>query len=318
MRLTNRPIIAIVGLGEWGEKLVRIATHLNVPIHGFDIESSKTRRIKRLYPMLETHTSAASLLNDARISAVMIATPPLTHYMLSRRALIAGKHVLIEKPMTQSVSQAQALTTLATASDRIIMVDHTYIFSPALTRVRRLVHSDFIGRLIRIESVRNGGHPRKDSSVLWDFAPHDITIAQFLMGALPTGVQTLALPYKKNTLLDDATIQLVFTDSDVRYLAHVSWNDSTKTRSLICVGEKASLTLSWDGTRETLTHDVSGTRRLIHTAQKEPLEEMFLHFISSIRSGKQPVSNGEMGYQVVRIIAALHESWKNDGAKIIL
>lgn len=310
------PSIAIVGLGGWGEKLVLAATRLYIPLHGFDIRPLQARKIKHIYPTLQVHTSFQHILQDPTISAVVIATTPSTHYTLTRMALQAGKHVLIEKPMTQDIREARELLRLASRVDRFIMVDHTYLFSPALIVARRLMETGSIGKILRIESVRLSSRALADSTILWDFASHDVAIAQFLLKRRPDKVRTLAEPYRPGLALEDATVELCFTQDSVRYLSHVSWNDPIKERTLTIIGKRGALILRWDAGHELLLRARNGTCALLKTPAKEPISEMLDHFIRCISTGKQPVSNGETGYQIVRIVTALHESWKKHGTLI--
>lgn len=313
---TVYPSIAIVGLGGWGEKLVSAATRLRIPLHGFDIRAIQARKIQRTYPELQIHTSFRHVLEDPAISAVIIATTPSTHYRLAQMVLQGRKHVLIEKPMTQDVREARQLLKLALRIGRFIMVDHTYLFSPALLTARRLVIAGAIGKLLRIESTRTGSRPLADSTILWDFASHDVAIAQFLLHHLPHSVRTFAAPYSPGLALEDATIELSFPQDSVRYLSHVSWNDPIKERTLTMIGGKGALILRWDAGHEILLRARNGTLTRLKTPAKEPLIEMLNHFMHCIHTGKQPDSNGQTGYDVVRTIAALHKSWKKHGARI--
>lgn len=316
MRALHHPIIAIVGLGEWGETLIHVACRMGIPLHGFDRRLLQAKQIKRRYPLIHVHTSLAGILDDNNIAAVILATPPSTHYALARTVLRAGKHVLIEKPMTQNVIHARVLLQSAASAHRIIMVDHTYVFSPSLHVARRLIRSGLIGNLKRIDSVRLGGHAFKDSTVLWDLAPHDIAISRFLLGTYPSYVQTIGKPYTQKAILDEANIELLFTAPVVRYRSRLSWNAPTKSRILTCVGDKGVLHLSWDRMNEQLLHRTKNRKMPINTPHKEPLAEMLTHFISCITTNRQPVSSGQSGYDVVRMVTALHESWKRNGAII--
>ena len=245
-----RPSVAVIGLGGWGEKLVSAASRLPVRLHGFDIRPSRARMMKRAYPALEIHPSFKHILEDPHILGVVIATTPSTHYTLARAVLLAHKHVLIEKPITQSLREAQQLISLASRVKRIIMVDHTYLFSPAVLTAHKLVAKGIIGKLIRFESIRTHSRALSDSTILWDFAPHDVAVAQLFMQHIPDSVRPLAVPYERNVTLEDATIELNFTESAVRYLSHISWNDPGKERLLTIIGDKGALVLQWDAGRE--------------------------------------------------------------------
>jgi len=317
MDTTNHPHIAVIGLGMWGEKLVRVATGFGLPLSGFDLRTDQAKRVKRQYPTIKLYTSIDTLLNEKSIAAVLIATPPSTHYQIAKAALCAGKHILIEKPMTQHVHEARELVRLATRAHRILMVDHTYLFSPAINKAKALLKNNAIGKIHRIESVRLGGAIVPNSTVLWDFASHDIAIAEYLLEKRPVNVCTKAKAFLPGNTLDEATIELTFA-GNIRYQGRVSWNNPTKERSLTIIGELGAFLIRWEGKNETLTRQKLNRITNIKTSSKEPLREMLHYFLRSIATKGNSISSGETGLEVVKILSALHTSWRQRGVNIKL
>lgn len=317
MNMFMRPSVCIIGLGVWGKHLVRVATQLDIPVFGFDHNRRVMHSVKLRFPKLQICDSFEHVLNDDRITGIVIATPPLTHYTLAARALRAGKHVLIEKPMVERLTQVSRLQALSLATQRSIMIDHTYVFSPALNKARTMIQKGAIGTLQRIESIRYGGRAQTDITILSDFVPHDVSIALFLTGQSPTHARTMAAPYTKHAPLDHAIIELTLPHA-VRYLAWLSWDTTIKTRKLTIIGSRASLTISWQGAKEALTLVRGHARKAIHTAPSEPLSEMMKHFVYCITNAKRPITHEASGYTSIQTISALHASWKRNGARITI
>ncbi|NND35270.1 MAG: Gfo/Idh/MocA family oxidoreductase, partial [Saprospiraceae bacterium] len=190
--------LAVVGFGYWGPNLVR--NFVNTPgcqvKYVVDQEVKQHRRINRLYPNVVTTTHYSDVLEDAEIDAVIIATPVYTHYDLAKKALLNQKHVLLEKPMTSSVSEAEELIQLAADKNLVLMVDHTYLYTAAVQKIKSLVDSGVIGTIQYIDSTRiNLGLFQRDVNVLWDLAPHDISICDYLIGESPLAVQAVGVSH---------------------------------------------------------------------------------------------------------------------------
>lgn len=299
MRAQKRPTVAIIGLGMWGEKLVRVATSLHAVVHGYDLSAAQRRACLLVYPNMVMHTSVAHIMNDPSIDAVVIATPPKTHFSLAKKALRAHKHVLIEKPMTQTTRSADTLCMLAATHNRSLMVDHTYLFSPAIQKAKNLISMGAIGALTHIHSIRAGNHVRTDSDMLWDLAPHDVAISQFFYGT-PISVRTTM--QEQNT----TNIELFFTGR-ASYTANISWNQPVKQRILTFTGTTGKIRIVWKNTKEMLY--VAGSRKPIQVDTTEPLEVMVRYFFQTFTQPKRPHrSDGKQGREVVRIITLLHAS----------
>lgn len=311
----NRVTLGIVGLGMWGEKLVRIADALSVPICGFDPRKARAQGVQITYPSLTVFNSLDRMLADPSVTAVIVATPPDSHFDVAYRALSMGKHVLIEKPMTQQTHQARRLIDEAQKRHRTIMVDHTYLFSEALATAKRVITSGALGGLARIESTRVGSRAVTDSTVLWDLAAHDAALALDIIGSMPERVRTIAPKISGTQILENAYIELQYRGS-LRYTAHVSWNHPLRIRRLIIIGSNASLVLEWHGAKESLAMVKNDITKSLTLKKREPLKEMLRHFIRTVQSSNQPLSNGHTGADVVRIIEKLHTSWNKNGLPI--
>ncbi len=311
---TPPPTLAVVGLGVWGEKLLRVALRLNAPVHGFDLSPTRMKEIQRRYPDLTLHASYHSMLSDPKISAVIVATPSSTHYSLAKRALDQKKHVLIEKPMTQNATHARELIEQAKKTELALMVDHTFLYSSTLMKAKQFLKDGTIGHIAYIESRRLGGVVRPKSTVLWDLAPHDVAIANALIGSPCTQVQTLATPYVRSTALDHAIFSLTYSRR-IRYIGFVSWIYPKKIREVTCIGTRGAFVLSWSGKKERLTLITRGKQQHIPCPSNEPLENMMKYFFEVIRS-MPPQGMYQEGYDVVRAIVSLHTSWRRHGAPV--
>ena len=309
--------IAIIGLGVWGEKLTRVALSLGFAVHGFDPDSHRAHTVKRLFPNLILHNAVSDIFENRNIRAVIVAAPPQHHFALAKKALLSGKHVLVEKPMVTSLREAEQLRQLAEKTHHRIMIDYTFLFSPALRSCQRLISRGAIGTVTRIESIRTGSRTRPGNTVLWDLAPHDIAIAQFLLPQHIRSVRTFAEAYRPGYSLPQAIIELT-TDNSVRYVGYISWDNPAKARNLSIIGSEGALAVSWSGKEEMLRRYQHGRVRHIQTPAREPLAEMLRHFSHTVKTGTRPTSDAKLGYANIRTISALTDSWKKNGARITL
>jgi predicted dehydrogenase len=232
--------IAVIGYGYWGPNIVRnIARFPAASISWIcDLNPETFRDIPRLYPAVKTTTSVDDVFADPDTSAVIIATPPATHFLLARRAILSGKHVLVEKPMTQSVKDAGTLIALARKRKKILMVDHTYIYTPAVRYLKKLIRSKTLGTIYSIDSVRtNLGILQKDSNVIADLAVHDFSIVDYLFGRIPETVSATGIAQKE--LRQETVAHIAAHYKNGLFLhCHVSWLSPIKIRRMIFVGTK--------------------------------------------------------------------------------
>jgi len=310
---------AVIGYGEWGPKVARNAAL----VAGCRLAAVCDLSRERLDAAGRSHPEAArtrnwrALLDDPRIEAVMIATPADTHFEIALAALRAGKHVLIEKPLARTSEEARALLEESVRRRRVLMVDHTYVFSPAVGALRGLLANGVAGQLRHIESWRlNPGHARADAGVHWDLASHDLSILDYLLADEPVAVAAKRVSGAGRPLhaLD---LRLAYTGSLAAEI-HVSWVAPSKCRRIVIAGSAG--TIVYDDLERTGKLRIHGARDQgdavsVHDTT-EPLFNVVGHFVDCIASGRRPQSDGGMGARVVRLLELADESLHRDGAPI--
>src|SRR2546429_2421266 len=215
---------AVIGLGYWGPKIVRnleALPRVQVSIVA-DLDAYRLASMSAKHPWIKTTTQVEDVF-QSDVDGVIIATPVRTHYQLAKKALLHGKHVLVEKPLTASVSEAEELISLAEEQQRILMVGHTFEYSPAVNELRKLVQSGELGKIYSIEAERlNLGLFRSDINVIWDLAPHDISILLYLLGEKPEDIRVQAHAHIQSGIHDMAHLDLSFANGVIAHI-HVSW-----------------------------------------------------------------------------------------------
>ncbi|MFO7445635.1 MAG: Gfo/Idh/MocA family oxidoreductase [Ignavibacteriaceae bacterium] len=326
--------IGIVGLGYWGPNLVRnFLANSNInKVIGCDRELERLNFIKSRFPEIELCNDYTSLLK-MDIDAVAIATPVFTHYHLAKKALEAGKHIWVEKPFTATSTQAQELIELADKKNLKIFVDHTFIYTGAVQKIKELVDQGELGDIIYFDSVRiNLGLFQHDVNVIWDLVPHDLSIMDHILsskdivGVTANGVANY---YKQENI---AHLSMHFKNNSCFAHFHVNWTSPVKIRRMIVGGTKKMLVFDdmenfekikvYDCRIEMLTPEK------IHSAlvqyrigdmyspkvkQTEALAEGVKEFVNSIIEDRQPLTSAKEGLQVVRILEAADQSLKNRG-----
>ncbi len=243
--------VGIIGLGYWGPKLARNFGSLDgVSLEmAADVKQERFADLKALCPNAVTTTDYKDLLNGS-VDAVVIATPVCTHYRLAKEALLAGKHVLVEKPMAESMIQGEELVTIATQKNLRLMVGHTFLYNPAVQTVRRVIQSGDLGDIYYLNATRvNLGLLQPDINVMWDLAPHDLSIFNFILGQDPIKVSAIGGVYinKASGLPEVVYVTLRYRNDVIAHL-RVSWLDPVKMRRLTVVGSKKMLV--YDDIRE--------------------------------------------------------------------
>lgn len=331
--------IAIVGYGYWGRNLVRNFHALDECELRMVVEADPGRRAAcaRHYPSVRTVADFEEALADPGIVGLVIATPVESHYALARRALEGEKHVLVEKPMAHDVASARALVTLAGEVGRVLMVDHTFLYTGAVTYLKRLVDEGALGRIYYIDSTRiNLGLFQQDVNVLWDLAVHDVSICVRLLGRRPRSVQATGISHTYNNLENIAYLTLRFEDRTIAHF-NCSWISPVKIRMMLIGGDKKMAVFNdMEPTEKLKIYDtgfeVRGDdelRRLIadyrvgdiftpKLSGDEALSSMARDFIGSIGEGRQPLSDGTIGLQVVEILEAAQRSMQANGREIDL
>jgi predicted dehydrogenase len=331
--------VGIVGLGYWGPNLVRnfYSNPGSKVVICCDIQEERCQKIAALYPGTECTQQLKDVLSHPAVDAVAIVTPVRTHYALVKQALHAGKHVLVTKPLTCDVAQAQELVDLAEEQGLILQVDHTFIYHPAVEKLKDIVVRGELGDLYYFDSVRiNLGLFQSDVSVIWDLGPHDISIMQYLIDRPVKWVQAIGACHAGQRVESMAYITVQFADNVLGH-CHVNWLAPMKMRLVVIGGsrrmavyddnlvtEKVKLydkgvTLnSIDGLYEALVQYRNGDMYAPAIDNSEALGREVRHFLFCIRQGKRPLTDGRAGLDVVRILAAAQESLRRDGQRIPL
>jgi len=326
--------VAVIGAGYWGPNLVRnlVENPLCSRVTVCDHAPEKLARILRRYPGIRTAADPAEIFDNPEIDAVMIATPPRTHFELARATLKRGKHVFIEKPFTLSSDTARELIDLARRQGRIIMVGHTFEYSPPVRKIKQIIDSGDLGRIFYMSATRvNLGLHQKDSSVVWDLAPHDLSMFLYWLGETPSEVMATGKDFVQPGIPDVAFIFMRFPSGAIAHI-QVSWLAPSKLRRTTIVG--SSKMLVYDDTQnleqvkifDKGVHyrdpDTFGEYQLSYRAGDivspkidtfEPLQAEVTDFLESIRDGRQPGVNGERGLRVVRVLEAIERSLSNSG-----
>lgn len=334
--------VAVIGAGYWGPNLIR--NFSSCPdtqlVAVCDRDESRLKNVLAAFPGVDAVNEVDTLLARNDIDAVAIATPVHTHAPIGLAALRAGKHVLIEKPLAGSVREAEQLVAEAESRGLTLMVDHTFVYSPPIRKIKELVDSGELGDLYYVDSVRiNLGLFQHDVNVVWDLAPHDLSILDYLVGREPKSVSAFGTCHAKglNEIEDVAHLNADFGDGFTASF-HVNWLSPVKVRNFIVAGSKKSIVyndlepaekvkvydkgISVNGDPEArrgvLIDYRAGDVWIPHLRQDEPLQTMVRHFAECIRDGKQPITNGEAGLRVVRMLEAAQRSIKAQGGRITL
>jgi predicted dehydrogenase len=330
--------VAVIGYGYWGPNIVRNFRRLkDVSVSWVvDLDPETLTTIPLLYPTIKTTTQIVDVLNDPSTDAVVIVTPPSTHYQLAMLCLKHNKHVLVEKPLTQTVSEAKKLVTHAKKYKKILMVDHTFIYTPAVTYLHKLIQSGALGKIYYIDSVRtNLGLLQKDSNVVHDLAVHDFSIIDYLFGKIPKKVAATGYFQKEITQETVAYITATYPGNLFMH-CHVSWMSPIKIRRMIFVGtKKMAIYDDIEPSEKIKIYDKGvsfikdpkqalqlriGYRNGDVVVPNIPIEEglfgMAKEFIRAIRTKRQPVTDGHMGYRVVCCLTKTTESLRKKGKMI--
>jgi predicted dehydrogenase len=303
-----------------------------------DRDRSQLSRVSRLAPEAAAVERIEDVLENPVVDAVAIATPVHTHVAIASAAINAGKHVLVEKPLASSVEDAEKLVTLARQRGLILMVDHTFIYSPAVRKIKELVTNGALGQIYYIDSVRiNLGLFQSDINVLWDLAPHDLSIVDHLLGRLPRSLSAAGASHTGGKLEDIAYLNLDFGDSLLASF-HVNWLSPVKIRHIIVGGSERSIVYNdldpmepvkiyergidlsgnGDARRGLLVSYRTGDTHAPHLPREEALQNMVRHFAECIRERTRPITDGEAGLRIVHILEAAQRSIKAQGGRITL
>lgn len=331
--------VAVVGVGGWGKNLAR--NYYQLPEANLryicDLDPKKLAAMERQYPGSQTTGSFDEVLGDPDLQAVVIATTGPTHYALARQALLAGKDVYVEKPFVLEVEQAVELNEIADKNDRVLMVGHLLEYHPVVQRLRGMIDAGDLGDVYYIYSQRlNLGTVREDENALWNFAPHDISSILYLIGKEPVDVSARGQDYLQRDVEDVVFLTLSFEDRTMAHI-HVSWLDPHKVRKLTIVGsDKMAVFDDLEATEKLRIYDKGaklsqeydtfaeyiglrfGDITIPYVKSGEPLRTECLHFIECVTERKRPLSDGQDGLRVVRVLDAAQKSLKNNGVPVTI
>jgi UDP-2-acetamido-3-amino-2,3-dideoxy-glucuronate N-acetyltransferase len=325
------PNIAVVGSGYWGKNLIRNFDRLGVLHTICDNNIAVLRSFQDEYPNKRFQLSFESVLQNPIVDAMVIATPAATHFSLAREALLAGKHVYVEKPLALQKDEALELQQIATDQDLRLMVGHILLYHPAITTLKSIINTGELGKINYIYSNRlNLGKIRSEENILWSFAPHDISVILYLLEEMPEQVMAQGGNYL-NKEIADVTISILTFKSGVRGHIFVSWLHPDKEQRLVVVGDKKMAvfddTLS-EGKLRIHDKGVEWVNRqpiprkneaeVVPLEPCEPLKMECAHFIECIEGGRTPRTDGHNGIQVLQILNACQRSLEQDGVNIPL
>ncbi|HKO61627.1 MAG TPA: Gfo/Idh/MocA family oxidoreductase [Pyrinomonadaceae bacterium] len=329
--------VGVIGCGYWGPNLLRNFAENEAAqlVWICDTDESRVAAMGRRYPAARTTTDYRILFADSELDAVAIVTPVATHYQIAKEALLAGKHVLVEKPLTATVGEAEALIELAERKQLTLMVDHTFVYTGAVRKMKEILNSGEFGELLYFDSVRiNLGLFQRDINVLWDLAPHDLSIMDYLIDRQPIGVSALGSCHIEPGIENIAYLVMKFADDFIAHF-HFNWLAPVKIRRTLIAGARKMIlyddieptekvrvydkgvTANRVGDREadyqTLVSYRTGDVWAPKIDSTEALRHVVAEFLDSIRSHRKPLTDGEAGLRVVRILEAAQESIKEGG-----
>ena len=328
--------IAVIGMGYWGPNLVRnlLTTNGVDGVLCCDVQERRLDQMRRRFPGVELCPSVDSLLARTDVDGVALATPVSTHFSLGMKALNAGKHLLIEKPFTQSTAEAETLIAAAARHGLTLMVDHTFIYTAAVRKIKECLTNGQIGDVLYFDSVRvNLGLFQRDTNVIWDLAPHDLSIMDYLIRERPIAVSAVGRGHF-NTNEDIAYMTVTFPGNIIAHF-HVNWLSPVKIRKILLGGTKLMVVYDdmepsekvklydrgvaikgSDSVYKALVEYRTGDMFAPHVAQTEALSLMATDFVHCIATGCRPASDALSGLHVVRLLEAADLSLKSGGLMV--
>src|SRR5450755_3588882 len=330
--------IGVIGYGYWGPNIVRNfhAHESSEVVMVCDKSPKSLERLKKAHPDMPSTTNADDILKSPKIDVIAVVTPVWTHYELAKKALENGKHVFVEKPFTCSVAQAEELIELADRKNLKIMVDHTFLFTGAVKKIRQLIDEGSLGDLYYYDSLRvNLGLFQHDVNVIWDLAPHDLSIMDYVIGAKPDAVVATGESHLNN--IEDVAFITVYFPKHVIAHINVNWLSPVKVRTTLIGGEKKMLVwndleadekikvydkgvhiTSREGLYNLLVNYRSGDMWAPQIEQIEALKHEMAHFTDCLANNRKPINGGCAGLKVVRMLEAASQSLAKRGELVYL
>ena len=331
--------LGVIGVGGWGKNLARNYYQIAECSLKYvcDLDTKRLAQIQTQMPGTTTTTRWQDLLEDSELQAIVIATTASSHYALCKAALLAGKDVYVEKPFVLEVAEAEELIKLASDRGRILMVGHLLEYHPVVNRLKQMIESGELGDIYYIYNQRvNLGTVRGDENSLWNFAPHDISSILYLLGEEPTDVSARGQCYLQPGIEDVVFLSLNFGGKRMAHI-HVSWLDPHKIRKITIVGSKKMAVFDdLEGTEKLKIYDKGaapnqdyntyaeyialrfGDITIPYMKIGEPLQIECRHFLNSVRTREQPLSDGLDGLRVVKVLDAAQRSLKSNGIPVAI
>ena len=329
--------LGVIGYGYWGPNVARnfLSCRAAKLVSICDLNENRLKLAKSTYPFIKGYSDSRDLIVSDDIQAVAIVTPVYTHYELAKAALENGKHIFVEKPFTSNAKQAEELINLAQKKDLTIMVDHTFLFTGAVRKIREIIDTGELGSLFFYDSTRvNLGLFQHDINVVWDLAPHDFSIMNYLINKNPLAISAQGTEHFGTGIEDVAYIAVHFDNGFIAHF-HCNWLSPVKIRKTLISGDKKMLV--WDDVefdekikiydRGVEFKTVEGIHRLLVSYRSgdmyspkvnniEALKQEAEYFLECIEKKVQPFNSGEAGLKVVRMLEATDKSLKNAGGKV--
>jgi predicted dehydrogenase len=337
--------IGVIGCGYWGPNLLRNFAENEAArlLWMCDVDQKQLGTVGRRYPLAETTGDYRRLISDPHLDAVVIATPVATHFNFAREALAAGKHVLVEKPFTTSAREAEILVELAERNRLTLMVDHTFVYTGAVRKIKEIVQSGELGELLYFDSTRiNLGIFQHDINVVWDLAPHDLSIMDFIIDRQPEALTATGSCHIEQGIENIAYVMLRFPDPFIAHF-HFNWLSPVKIRHTLIAGSRKMVVYddieptekirvydkgvttnhrsngsAKEAAYETLVSYRTGDVWVPKLDQTEALHYVCDEFLSAIRESRRPLTDGLSGLRVVRLLEAAQQSINRGGQLIKL
>ena len=327
--------LAVVGCGRWGINHVKTAYRLfggSLSLVS-DIDPSSSEKVKKISDSIHFVTNPGEVIDNSELNAVIVATPAETHYAITRKLLMSGKNVLVEKPITLELSEARELIAIADEKRLKLMVGHVLLYHPAVLKLKELVDSGKIGKLQYIYSNRlNFGTVRTEENILWSFAPHDVSIIQFLLESNPIRVEAKGASFLQKDI-EDSTITYLSYPGNIHAHIFVSWLHPFKEQRLVVIGDKGMMVFEDSAPKDKLRFYPKGFNKridddmhgkgtlekfdgdfeVIAHDEKEPLAEEQCHFVKCIEGDRPPLTDGKHAFEVLEILKRAERSLKENG-----
>ena len=340
--MTGGVRIGILGCGYWAPNLIRNFQKLGEceVVAAADLDPARLDALRRTYPHIETTVDPDAVLGRADVDAIAVVTPISTHYPLARAALEGGKHVLVEKPLAETAAQAGELVALADRRERVLMVDHTFVYTGAVRKIRDLIQAGELGTILYLDSVRiNLGLVQRDANVLWDLGPHDFAIMDHLFDAPLERVSAVgACPMQVGGVeLESVAYVTVMVGGGTVAHFHLSWISPLKIRRMLIVGNRKMIVYDHlDPDNQVKVYDKGydietaeerervliqrrmGDMYAPKVDQAEALEHLCRHFVECILHHRRPITDGRAGARVVQLLEAAQRSMNAGGISVRL